>query len=314
MKNILWKHSHVSTGSAEEAELAFPKLLHHRWGWDAVAVRSRWSHWWDPQPFICRKPVHCEPLFALPRQRILPLEQGMKPLSSLDFRKPKTQWEIKVLFGLGIWPYYIHWWQHRRGFVCIVPRRIEAKLLFVLVEITRPPRISKFHKCKLQLAAPCCPAGRVSPVSLWWACKWSISPGLLDRCLDVKKPGYIVQTSSKTRDSLTQMWGRQLASHQPPPRVPRSFCNASDKPLPKNWACSRPFVTSGQVSVWFHFYNERLTLFCSNPHWADRDGNFSGWLKSLEAIRSTWAGFGQGYTQMGWILLLTSILPQPHNY
>jgi len=122
MKNVLWKHSCDDTGSSEEAELTFPRVLQHRWGWDAVAVTSLWSHWWDTQPFIYTKPVRCEPLFAFSHQRILPLEQGMKPLSSLDFGKLKTQWEIKALFGLGIWPYYIHWWQPLMGLCQCCPQ------------------------------------------------------------------------------------------------------------------------------------------------------------------------------------------------
>lgn len=44
-----------------------------------------------------------------------------------------------------------HWW----GFVSIVPKCIQAKLLFALVEISRPPNRSKLHKCKWQLAALC---------------------------------------------------------------------------------------------------------------------------------------------------------------
>lgn len=96
-----------------------------------------------------------EPLFTFSHQRILLLEQGMKPLSTLEFRKLKTQWEIKVLFVLGILPYYTtgdsHWW----SFVSTVPKCTQAKLLFALVEISWPPNSSKLHKCKSELAVPC---------------------------------------------------------------------------------------------------------------------------------------------------------------
>lgn len=88
------------------------------------------------------------------------LSKGLKPLSTLDFRKLKTQWEIKVLFGLGILPYYTtgdsHWW----SFVSSVPKCPQAKLLFALVEISWPPNSSKLHKCKSELLclADICPS------------------------------------------------------------------------------------------------------------------------------------------------------------
>lgn len=154
MKNELWKHSYDDTGSSEEAELTFHKVLQHRWGWDAVAVASScWSLWWDTQTFICRKPVHCEPLFSSSCQRILPLAQGMKRLSSLDFRKLNEKLRSCLVWGFChiISTGDSRWW----GFVSVVPKCTQAKMLFALVEISQPPNRNKLHKCKSQLAVPC---------------------------------------------------------------------------------------------------------------------------------------------------------------
>jgi len=103
-----------SSCSTDEGKMLLP--LHH-----GDAVGEIFSH-------LFAESLHVVNLY-LPflTRGFFPLEQGMKPLSSLDFRKPKTQWEIKVLFGLGIWSYYIHWWQPLMGLCLHCPQAHSGK-------------------------------------------------------------------------------------------------------------------------------------------------------------------------------------------